>query len=78
MIRRLTPPQIPPVLHEAGWRLRRYPDGYQCVARSGQATHVHGAAGVAIAEAWHAAEPDHERLSKINRQMWRIIMRLEL
>jgi hypothetical protein len=78
MIRRLTAPQIPPGLHEAGWRLWHGPYGWQCGHLSGNTTHCHAAPGVAIAEAWDAAEPDHERLQKINRQFYRIIMRLEL
>ena len=78
MIRRLTPPQIPPALSEAGWRLHYGPYGWQCVTRMGQATHCHSAPGRAIEEAWRAAEPDYERLNKLNRQFYRIVMKLEL
>ena len=51
MIRRLTPPQIPPALHEAGWRLHHGPYGWQCLHLRGHTTLVHDAPGVAIVEA---------------------------
>jgi len=78
MIRRLTRAQIPQALHEAGWRLRHGPHGWHCSTDRGQSTLVYGAPGAAIAAAWDAAEPDHERLSKLNRQFYRIIMKLEV
>lgn len=78
MIRRVTPPRLPDILREAGWRLRRGPFGWQCVAQSGAVIHCWPAAGAAIEEAWWAAEPDHERLEKEKRQWYRIISKLGL
>ena len=64
MIRRLTPPQLPAPLREAGWRLRHGPYGWHCSTATGQATLVYGAPGAAIAAAWNVAEPAYERRLK--------------
>lgn len=70
MIRRLRPPRIPRALAAAGWALDCLPGGYWwCIhAVSGAETHIYGAAGPAIEEAWRIAEPDHERLVKLARE----------
>ena len=57
--------------------VRHGPHGWHCSTHD-QATLVYPAPGQAIASAWNAAEPDHERLSKLNRQFYQISMRLEL
>jgi len=71
MIRRLKRARIPSELHEAGWRLHHGPYGWQCLHLRGHYTLPHPAPGSAIEEAWHEAEPDHDRLLKRQREQWK-------
>lgn len=74
--RPLRRPTTPRDLAECGWYLARLPgDHWRCVHEGAELeTHIYTTPGPAIEEAWHVAEPDHERIGKRDRE-WYLLTR---
>jgi hypothetical protein len=71
MIRRLTPPTIPPELAAQGWALDRLPGGYYWCINSliGDETYIYDAPGKAIEHCWRLFDPHYERINKLMREI---------